>query len=172
VKFPKIIKHRKAEVTIYGKTASYQFYRIGFTVDGKRRQKSFASYLEAKAEAEKIAKSISSGSPEAYLSAKEARDAIAALQRLRRLKIETGNGTGLFAAVCEFSDAVTILGGKSLVPAVKAYATTMASVSRKEVALAVEDFVATKRILTIAKEGKRSQLSTRPFYDPQGHCRS
>lgn len=53
VTFPKVIHHRKAEVTIYGKRKSYLFYRLAYRVNGKRRMKSFRTYAEAKKEADK-----------------------------------------------------------------------------------------------------------------------
>jgi hypothetical protein len=40
VRFPKVIRHRKSEATIYGKSKRYPFYRVVFRADGKRRMKS------------------------------------------------------------------------------------------------------------------------------------
>ena len=36
MRFPKVIRYRKAEVTIYGKKKNYPFYRIAYRADGKR----------------------------------------------------------------------------------------------------------------------------------------
>jgi hypothetical protein len=47
MKFPKVIRHRKAEVTIYGKKANYAFYRIAYRVAGKRQLRNFSKYGEA-----------------------------------------------------------------------------------------------------------------------------
>ena len=47
MRFPKIIRHQKAEVTIYGKKKNYPFYRIIYRADGKRRMKHFAKYSVA-----------------------------------------------------------------------------------------------------------------------------
>jgi hypothetical protein len=50
VKFPKVIRHRKSEVTIYGRKKAYPFCRLAYRVNGQRRMQSFATYGEAKAE--------------------------------------------------------------------------------------------------------------------------
>jgi len=47
VRFPKVIRHRKSEVTIYGRKKSYPFYRLAFRVNGQRRMKSFRTYATA-----------------------------------------------------------------------------------------------------------------------------
>ena len=44
MKFPKVIRYRKAEVTIYGKKKSYPFYRLAYRVNGQRQMKSFGTY--------------------------------------------------------------------------------------------------------------------------------
>jgi hypothetical protein len=48
VRFPKVIRHRKSEATIYGKSKRYPFYRVVYRVAGKRRMKSVAAYSEAR----------------------------------------------------------------------------------------------------------------------------
>src|SRR5438876_4009483 len=62
VKFPKVIRHRKAEVTIYGKRKSYPFYRLAYRVNGKRHMKSFSTFGEAKAEGDKKVRELRQGS--------------------------------------------------------------------------------------------------------------
>jgi hypothetical protein len=37
MRFPLVIRHRKAEVRIYGKSKNYAFYRVAAYVGGKRR---------------------------------------------------------------------------------------------------------------------------------------
>src|SRR6266545_546213 len=71
VKFPKVIRHRKAEVTIYGKRKSYPFYRLAYRVNGKRHMKSFNTYGEAKAEADKKVRELAKGSQSLALTSKE-----------------------------------------------------------------------------------------------------
>ena len=47
VRFPKVIRFRRVEATIYGKKPSYPFYRLAYYVAGKRLVRSFKSYTEA-----------------------------------------------------------------------------------------------------------------------------
>ena len=82
MKFPKVIRHRKAEVTIYGKKKNYAFYRIAYRADGKRHLVNFTKYSVALAAAEKKAKELAEGSPVAALTAAQARDALTAFQML------------------------------------------------------------------------------------------
>ena len=43
MRFPVIIRPRKSEVTIYGKTKNYGFYRVAAKVGGKRRMASYGT---------------------------------------------------------------------------------------------------------------------------------
>src|SRR5947209_2885277 len=65
VKLPKVIRHRRAEVTIYSRKESYPFYRLAYRVNGQRQMKSFGTYGEAKAEADKKVRELAKGSPAA-----------------------------------------------------------------------------------------------------------
>jgi len=159
VRFPQIVRHRKAEVTIYGKSASYPRYRLAYHVAGKRRLLSFPTYAKAKKEAESLVREIAKGSQTAALSAKQARDAIAALERLQELYESTGRRVTLLAAVSEFSEALSKLQGQTLGEAVERFLATVATVKRKDLAEAVEDFIATREPKTKAQDGKRAQLS-------------
>ena len=62
VKFPKIIRHRKADAIIYGTTKNYSFYRVVYRANGVRRMKSLQTYPEAKAIAERVVREIANGS--------------------------------------------------------------------------------------------------------------
>src|SRR5271155_2490526 len=62
MKFPKVIRHRKAEVTIYGKKPNYPFYHIAYRVTGKRHLRNFSKYGEALKEAERKVREIAAGS--------------------------------------------------------------------------------------------------------------
>ncbi len=160
MRFPKVVRYRKAEVTIYGKKKKYLFYRLVYRVDGKRRMRAFRTYSDAITQAKKLVKSLSQGSPVAALSAAQARDAISALERLQGLYVATGRRVSLLAAVSEFSDAsVNKLNGRILGDVVESYLKTIASVKRKTVAEAVEEFIETRRPLAEAKAGKRAKLS-------------
>ena len=54
MRFPKNIRHKKVEATIYGRSKTYPFYRLAYYVNGKRRMRSFSSYSEAASEANRI----------------------------------------------------------------------------------------------------------------------
>jgi hypothetical protein len=61
VRFPKIIRHRKSEATIYGESKRYPFYRVVCRADGERRMKSIASYSEARHFADKKVHGLAEG---------------------------------------------------------------------------------------------------------------
>ena len=82
MRFPKIIRHRNAEVTVYGKKKNYPFYRIAYRADGKRQMKNFAKLSNALTEAKKKARELAEAHPIVALSAAQARDAITAIQML------------------------------------------------------------------------------------------
>jgi hypothetical protein len=159
VKFPRIIRHRKAEVTIYGKKPRYPFYRLAYRADGKRHLRSFAKYGVAVEEADKKVRELADGSQAAALTAKQSRDALAAFERLDALQRAIGRPVSLLAAVPEFADAAIKSGGRNLAELVTAYQATVTSVKRKDVAEAVKEFIAMREPLTEAKEGKRAQPS-------------
>jgi hypothetical protein len=76
MKFPKVIRLRKAEVTIYGKKPNYPFYRIAYYVAGKRHLRNFSKYGEALKEAESKVHELANGSQAAALTASQSRDAV------------------------------------------------------------------------------------------------
>jgi len=78
----------------------------------------FAAYSNAKAEAEKIVRDLSSGSQAAALNASQSRDALAALERLTMLFRSTGRKFSLLGAVSEFADCVDKLRGRAVREAV------------------------------------------------------
>ncbi len=158
MRFPKIIRHRKAEVTIYGKTKNYPFYRIAYRADGKRQMKNFAKYSEALDEAEEKAKKLAEAHPIVALSAAQARDAITALQMLDAFRPE-GHRITLSTAILEFIEASKKLGSRKIREAVEKFMQTEAVVKPISVSKAVEDFIEVRKHLSEAKEGKRAQLS-------------
>lgn len=59
LKFPRVIRHRKAEVTIDGKTRTNHLHRIAWRANGSRKKQAFSSYAAANAKA----KEVSQGNP-------------------------------------------------------------------------------------------------------------
>jgi len=162
MKFPQVIRHRRIEATIYGKTHSYPFYRLSYYTAGKRRIRHFSTYSEAKTEAERIVRELASGSQAAALTAEQSRDALAAIERLETFRQATGKVVSLLAAVSEFVEAARKLTGLTLAESVERYLSTVATVKRMDIREAVEEFIDGRKHKTEAKDGKRPQLS--PVY--------
>jgi integrase len=164
VKFPKVIRHRKAEAKIYGKSKRYPFYRVAhYAADGKRRIRSFATYSAALSEAERTVRDLSQGNQSAALTAKHASDALAALELLQGLHQSTGRRVSLRSAVAEFVEAAGRLRGRTLGEAVDGYLNSVASVKRVDVGQAMEQFIKSRAAKTVATNGKRPQLSPEHF---------
>lgn len=166
VKFPKVIRHRKAEATIYGKKPDYQFYRVAYyDATHKRRMKHFATYSEALTEATKLVKELAQGSPASALSASQARDALCALQRLEAFRQSTGKVSSLLGVVSEYAEAASKLNGRTLAEAVEGYLGSVATVTRKDIKEAVEEFLAVQAPLARSTNGERSQISSKYHYN-------
>ena len=78
----------------------------------------------------------------AALSAAQARDAITAFARLQSLYTSTGRRVSVLAAVADFADASGKLNGRAFGDVVEGYLKTAASVKRKDLSEAVEEFIA------------------------------
>ena len=119
VKFPKVMRYRRVEATIYGKTKNYPRYRLIYYVAGERVSRHFRTYAEAKSAAEQKVREIANGSQAAALTGAQSRDALAALQRLENFRQSTGRKFSLLAATSEFVEALEKLSGRSLGEAVE-----------------------------------------------------
>ncbi|MCF7765182.1 MAG: hypothetical protein K9N62_16065, partial [Verrucomicrobia bacterium] len=119
---------------IYAPAKSFKYYRISYSVAGKRRMQTFGTYGLAKAEAERVVRELSSGSQATALNANQSRDALAALQRLESYHRSTGKRISLLGAVSEYVEAARKLDGQTLGDAVERYLATVASVKRKDFA--------------------------------------
>ncbi len=159
MRFPKLIRHRRCEATIYGKSKRYPFYRVVYRADGKRRMKSIAAYAEARDFAEKKVRELAEGSKVPALTDKQAGDALAALQRLQSLYQSTGRRISLLAGISEYCEANAKLGERPLSECVDSYLRNLAVVTRKDISEAAEEFIKGRQAKTVAPEGKRSQLS-------------
>jgi len=165
VKFPKVIRHRKAECKIYGKKPDYPFYRVAWYVTGQRRVKQFGTYSKAKEYADALVKDLAQGSQSTALTPSQATDALAAVDRLKTYYQHTGRNVSLLRAVSEYVEAASKLNGRTMADAIDGYLSTVASVTRKDVAEAVEEFVKASEPLTKASEGQRAQLSAKYAYN-------
>jgi len=164
MKFPKVIRHRKAEVTIYGKKKNYAFYRIAYRADGKRHLVNFTKYSVALAAAEKKAKELAEGSPAAALTAAQARDALTAFQMLDSYR-QQGQRLSLSSVVSESIELSKKLGGRTLREAVDGFIKTVATVTRIDIHEAVKEFLLAGDEHTKANHGQRAQLSSKYAYN-------
>ena len=160
MRFPKTVRYRWAECKIYGKSKHYPFYRVCGYVAGTRRMTSFATYSEAKTAADKLVRELASGSQAAALTAKQARDALAALEVLQGFYQSTGKRISLHGAAVQFTEAASALKGQhSLAEAVDGFLGSVVTVKPISVREAIEQFIAFRKSKTVAAEGRRPQLS-------------
>ena len=137
---------------------NFTYYRLSFTQAGKRQVQTFATYSEAKAAGEVKAKEIHNNPAAASLTPSQSRDALAALQRLESFRQATGRVVSLLAAVSEFAESSANLGGRPLGEAVTGYLRSVVSVKRKDIKVAVEEFLESDAPRTKAVNGQRAQL--------------
>ena len=171
MKFPVTIRHRTSEAKIYAPAKSFKYYRVCYVVAGKRRMHTFGTYSLARSEAQRIVRELASGSQATALNASQSRDALAALERLESYRRTTGKRTSLLGAVSEYVEAARKLDGQTLGEAVERYLATVASVKRKDITDAIEEFIQADAPKTKAKEGQRAQLSPKYAYNRSIHLR-
>lgn len=132
---------------------------------GQRRVKQFPSYSGAKTYADGLVKDLASGSQATALSPTQARDALAAIERLQGYFQRTGRKVSLLRAVSEYVEASGRLNGNTLGEAVDGFLGTVVNAKRKDIARAVEDFIAADEPRTKAANGERAQLSAKYAYN-------
>jgi len=142
VKYPKRLRHRgkgKVWATIYKRPGYYRLYWRA-RVDGKPRSQfqDFPTYSAAKRKGDKVVADLAKGSQAAALSPGQARDALAALERVQGFYVSTGRRVSLLAGISEYCEAAAKLHGRTLGEAVEGYLSTVASVKRKDLVEAVE----------------------------------
>src|ERR1035441_8001070 len=165
-KWPKRVKHRnKVLAKIYRPCAGRGSYRVAWAVAGKRMMKSFPTYSGkggALEYADELVKDLAAGSQVTALTPGQARDALAALERLQAFYQSAGRRVSLLAGISEYCEAAGKLGGYTVGEAVERFLATSAVVQRKALAEAVAEFIEGRRHLAESKDGKRSKLS--PVY--------
>jgi integrase len=165
VKYPKRIKHRgRVLATIYAKCKGRDSYRVAWQVAGRRQMASFHTYSEAKRHADGLVKDLAKGSQVTALNPAQARDALAAFERLADFYRATGRRISLLAGISELVEASAKVNGRNLVEVADGFLNTVANVKRKDISEAVEEFIAIRKPLTEAKAGKRAQLSKNYAY--------
>jgi integrase len=115
--------------------------------------------------AEDLVKDLAKGSQATLLTPGQANDALAALERLQSFYVSTGRRVSLLAGISEYCESAAKLHGRTLGEAVDGYLSNIATVTRKSLAQAVEDFIAAEEPRTKASNGQRAQLSTKYAYN-------
>ena len=115
MRFPKRIKHRgRVLATIYGKSKSYPLYRVWWTASGRRMMQAFRAYSEARKRANNKKTELAKSSAAAALTAGQARDALAAFERLQSFYQSTGRRVSLLAAVSQSAEAAGKQEGRTM----------------------------------------------------------
>lgn len=167
VKFPKRVKFRgRVLATIY-KPKGYPLYRVAWFVAGKRRMQAFPRYSEAKRHADTLVKDLAKGSQVTALTPAQARDALAAYERLEAFRQATGRRISLLAGISEYCDELAKLNGHTMPEAIRGFLSNVASVKRGDISAAVEEFISAEQPRTKADNGQRSQLSSKYHYNRQ-----
>jgi integrase len=162
VKFPKRLRHRgkgKVLATVYRLPDGYRLYWRE-RVDGKpkSRMKDFSTYSEVKREGDKVVAAKAKGTV-MPLSPGQVSDAQNAFEELQRFYQATGKRVSIRFAVGVYCEAARKLGERAVADAVDGFLSTVATVKRVDLKAAVEQFIASREPKTIAKDGKRPQLS-------------
>ncbi len=165
MRFPVTIRHHASKVKIYAPAKNFAYYRLAYSVAGKRKVQTFAAYSAAREAGERIVRDLASGSQAAGLTATQSRDALAALERLQTLFHHTGRRTSLLAAVSEYAEVSAKLKGFGLGEAVEGFLRTVATIQRQDVAQAVREFLEAAEPLTRATNGRRAQICPKYAYN-------
>jgi integrase len=132
---------------------------VAWQVAGQRRMASFPSYSLAKRHADGLVKDLSKGSQVTALNPTQARDALAAMERLADFYRATDRRVSLLTGISEFVEASAKLNGRNLGEAVEGYLRNVATVKRKGIGEAVTEFLQADAPRTKAVNGQRAQLS-------------
>jgi integrase len=168
VKFPRRLRHNDRGKVLANLYKRRDGYRVGWRVtdtDGKRvgRVKDFVRYAEALRFGRGLVKDLAKG--RMVLTPLQAKGAAAAFDLLQGFYGETGKRVPLLECVTAYCGALRRLGDQPLTEAIDAFLANSATVSRKGLSKAVEDWLAGRQPKTVAKPGKRPQLSSGYHYN-------
>jgi integrase len=169
-KWPKKVKHRNRVLAkIYKPCRGRESYRVTWYAGGKRQMKSFPTYAGkdgAKEFAESKVKELANNSQAAMLTPAQATDALAAIERLANFYQITGRKISLLSVVSEYCDVTPKLPqGHTFAEAVDGFSRTVATVKRKELGVAIEEFISAEEPRTRGNNGQREQLSPKYHYN-------
>jgi integrase len=168
VKFPKKLRHRgkgRVLARIYKRSDCYRLYWRA-RVDGKpvSRFKDFPSYSEAKRAGDKQVADLAKGKAVALSPGQES-DALAALERLQRFYEATGWRVSLLASVSEYCETAEKVRRRTFGEVAEGFLSSVATVKRVDVAKAAGEFIGERKLKTVAKDGRRPQLSPEHHYN-------
>jgi integrase len=127
--------------------------------------KSLATYSAAKKFADETLAGLAKGSTVTALTPGQALDALAALERLQGFYVTTGRRVSLLSAASQFCAAAGKLDKGDLGEAVDGYLNAVATVKRADVLKAAEQFIEERKLKTVAREGRRPQISPEHHYN-------
>ena len=165
MRFPVRVRHRKAEVTIFGRSESFPYYRLCYRAGEKRIIRTFRTYAEAHQAAENKVRELARGDQATGLSTKESADALTIRTVLEGFFRDTGRKVTPLEAVQGFVGAARKLGEHSLDAAVAGFLASAVSIRRKDIGAAVTEFLSSREPLTRSSNGERPQLSTKYAYN-------
>jgi integrase len=168
VKFPKRLRYRgkgKVLATIYKRKNCYRLYWRA-RVEGKPKSlfKDFAGYSAAKQAGDKVIADLVKNAPAAGLLPGQVSDAGAAFERLRDFFRSTGKRVTLLGAVSEYCELASRVDRPAREVA-EGYLNNVASVTRKDISQAVEEFIAAMSSRTKSSNGERPQVSPKYHYN-------
>jgi hypothetical protein len=160
VTFPKRLRFNnrgKPLATIYKRPGGgYRLYwRQRGAVDGKpaSHMKDFRTYTEAKRQGEQVVKDLAKGRAVA-LTPGQASEAVASFKALQNFYESTGKRLSLLESVTGYCGAVKRLGDRPLGEAVDSFLANGAQVKRVDLLQAAEEWLASRRPRTVAKDGQ------------------
>ena len=161
MKWPKKVKHRNQILAkVYRPCQGRDSYRVTWYAAGRRQMKSFPNYAGkggAKEYVESLVREPAKQSQAVMLSPAQAADALASIERLNTFHQSTGHKVSLLAAVSEYCEAASKLRGRTLAEAAEVFLRTTATVKRKDLMAAVEEFIAAEESRAQAGNGRRAQ---------------
>ena len=95
----------------------------------------------------------------------QARDALAAFERLQAFYVSTGRRVTLLRGISEYCEAASRVHGRTLGEVVDGFLGSVATLKPKRVADAVEEFIKAEEPRTKASDNQRAQLSAKYAYN-------
>jgi len=168
MRFPVKLKNRgRVLARIYRRENGYRLYWRVRSPEGKAKskQRDFTRYADAKREGDTLVADLAKGSQVTALTQGQASDAMAALKHLQTFYVETGKRMSLLESAAGYCGAIKRLRDRPLSDVIDNYLSNVTEVKRVHLLAAVDEWIASRQPLTVAKEGKRPELSPGYHYN-------